>query len=69
MIQLNLFPEVEFVDEVIEVVEVINETTKDQACYIAANYLEDICLSDAVMQHLDQEEINEIAYVVKVLRS
>lgn len=67
MFQLSLFPDVIVEEEIIEEVQI--EFHKDQACYIAANYLEDICLSDAVKQHLDQEEIDEIAAVVQVLRS
>jgi hypothetical protein len=62
--QLSLFPTMTY--EIPLKAEVV--MTEEEAKYAACNYLEEICLSDAVMETLEIQEVNEIRAIIAVLR-
>ena len=62
--QLSLFPEMTYDVQLTTEVTM----TEEEAKYAAANYLEDICLSDSVMELLEIQEVNEIRAIIAILR-
>lgn len=66
MTQLSLFPAQAFY-----VVPLTPEVvlTEPEAKIKAAQYLENVCLSDKVMYFLDMKEVHEIRKIIEILRT